>query len=633
MNTMVSIPYVVGQWVRGDRFYGRAPLIEEVLEGHRSSIWLLGTRRIGKTSLLKQIEHIAETSENPRFFPVFWDFQGTGEPEELHLNFADALLDAEERLERIGLGLDDVTAEDLFVSLGRLRRQLRDRNLGLLLLCDEVEELIKLQQKDPSLLGKLRRAMQTREDTRSVIASTIRLWALADRQEDTSPFLHGFTPPLYIERLSDEEAWSLIRQERLDAHQRPRIPDEVTEAIREHCGNHPYLIQLVCKRYFETGRLLDAIEQVGTDRMVSYFFSVDFEMLSDQEADIVRFIASSTGVQSHSIQEALAIGADSAKGSLHRLENLGFISRNRDQRFILANRFFSRWMREVQSQPTPGLSAPEPAGEIVSQHRDRGKETVPSTGGLFAELKRRKVVRVGIAYIALSWALLQVADVAFEFLEVPSWAGKFLIVMLAVGLPVALFLAWAFELTPQGIVREENARREKAAGHSPRRGTNRSPDRQVGLADEPELPMLPMDTSGMPDAEQGARGATLIDELERLMVEEKIYREENFTIRRLAEALNIKEYRLRRLINTNLGYRNFNQFLNQYRIEEVARLLVDPDTRHLPVLSIALDMGYRSLSPFNKAFREIKGMTPTEYRSRYAPRLPDPCTAQPRNSG
>ena len=97
---------------------------------------------------------------------------------------------------------------------------------------------------------------------------------------------------------------------------------------------------------------------------------------------------------------------------------------------------------------------------------------------------------------------------------------------------------------------------------------------------------------------------------------QKVYREEGVTIRELADKLDIREYRLRRLINGHLGYRNFNSFLNHYRIEEVALRLVAPETRHLPVLSIALDVGYRSLSPFNKAFKEIKGMTPIEYRNR-----------------
>jgi AraC-like DNA-binding protein len=131
---------------------------------------------------------------------------------------------------------------------------------------------------------------------------------------------------------------------------------------------------------------------------------------------------------------------------------------------------------------------------------------------------------------------------------------------------------------------------------------------------QPAYDLFPSQTPEEVSVEDGAHGAVVIDELKQLMVVEKVYREEGFTIRRLADKLHIREYQLRRLINGHLGFRNFNSFLNQYRIEEVARQLVAPETRHLPVLSIALDMGYRSLSPFNKAFKEIKGMTPTEWR-------------------
>jgi len=125
------------------------------------------------------------------------------------------------------------------------------------------------------------------------------------------------------------------------------------------------------------------------------------------------------------------------------------------------------------------------------------------------------------------------------------------------------------------------------------------------------------------DASSHETGVLVIDELGRLMQEEKVFREDGFTIRTLADKLGVKEYRLRRLINGHLGYRNFNRFLNEYRVREVARLLVEPETRHLPVLTIALDMGYRSLSPFNKAFKEIKGMTPTEFRNRHLPKEPE----------
>jgi len=345
-SELPMIPFVVGQWVRGDRFYGRRAQIREILEGHRNCIWLLGTRRIGKTSLLKQIEHIADTSLDHRYFPIFWDFQGAGTPEEFHLGFGDALLDADERLEHIGIGVADVQADDLFVSLKRLRRRLRSKDLKLLLLCDEVEELIELHQQDPSLLRKLRHDMQSREDIRTVLASTIRLWALADQNEDTSPFLHGFTPPLYIEQFSDQEARSLIEQSHLSPEERPCIEEGVVEAIRVHCDNHPYLLQLVCKRYLESGNLEETIELVATDEMVSYFFSVDFEMLSEAEREIVHIIARESE-SGDTIRGKLSLGSDTLDGTLRRLENLGLIRRNDDSRFALSNYFFRRWLKKT----------------------------------------------------------------------------------------------------------------------------------------------------------------------------------------------------------------------------------------------------------------------------------------------
>jgi hypothetical protein len=151
-------PYVVGQWVRGERFYGRRGLIAEILHGNRNSLWVLGTRRIGKTSLLKQLEHLTAPAEEEQV-PIFWDFQGASDPAELKLSFTDALLDAEEPLAAIGIHPSDVADDDLFQSMGKLRRLLQSRQRTLLLLCDEVEELLNLHREDPALLRKLRRAI------------------------------------------------------------------------------------------------------------------------------------------------------------------------------------------------------------------------------------------------------------------------------------------------------------------------------------------------------------------------------------------------------------------------------------------------------------------------------------------
>ena len=349
MSRVRGIPYVAGQWVRGDQFYGRAAQIEEILNGPRNCLWLLGTRRLGKTSLLKQLEHLTASSLEAGYFPIFWDFQGAENARELHDNFADALLDAEERLERVGISLSEVENDNLFSSLSRLRRCLRSRTLKLLLLCDEVEELITIGEKEPSLLRKIRRALQSPDDIRSVLASTIRLWELAQQKADTSPFLNGFTPPLYIGTLIDDEARELIRQTHLSGESRPAWDSEAVETIRERCDNHPYLIQLVCKRYLESGDLKEAFDEVATDQMVSFFFSVDFDMLSTSDRGILKIVCEHSATNSDSIQGYLSIDAGALRGSLARLENLAFIRRNPGREFVLANKFFEQWLRDLSS--------------------------------------------------------------------------------------------------------------------------------------------------------------------------------------------------------------------------------------------------------------------------------------------
>lgn len=114
--------------------------------------------------------------------------------------------------------------------------------------------------------------------------------------------------------------------------------------------------------------------------------------------------------------------------------------------------------------------------------------------------------------------------------------------------------------------------------------------------------------------ESSAADQKLIDALLRLMSDERIYRHDNVTIGTLATRLAIPEYRLRRLINQRLGYRNFNVFLNEHRIAEAKAALADPSQAEVPVITIAMDAGFQSLGPFNRAFKATTGVTPTEYR-------------------
>ena len=107
---------------------------------------------------------------------------------------------------------------------------------------------------------------------------------------------------------------------------------------------------------------------------------------------------------------------------------------------------------------------------------------------------------------------------------------------------------------------------------------------------------------------------SVLDRLDRRLYPEKLYAKDGVTITALAEVLGTQEHVLRRVINRGLGFRNFNDFLHTHRLREASARLRDPAARRIPVLTIALEAGYGSIGPFNRAFRDRFGMTPTEYR-------------------
>lgn len=111
-----------------------------------------------------------------------------------------------------------------------------------------------------------------------------------------------------------------------------------------------------------------------------------------------------------------------------------------------------------------------------------------------------------------------------------------------------------------------------------------------------------------------ADDSVLLARLQAEMTRERLYRRDGLTITAVAARLGVPEYRLRRAINRGLGERNFNAYLNGFRLTEVREALADPAQRETPILTIALDAGFGSLAPFNRAFRLAEQCTPSEYR-------------------
>lgn len=145
----------------------------------------------------------------------------------------------------------------------------------------------------------------------------------------------------------------------------------------------------------------------------------------------------------------------------------------------------------------------------------------------------------------------------------------------------------------------------------------RSLDAVLGLAPDVERPAGEPAASALPEsvsrpAPTPAPVSPAMQRLQRAMTQEHAYRSEGLTVASLAAQLDMGEAALRALINQELGYRNFNDFLHHHRLQEAAARLATED---LPILTIALECGYGSIGPFNRAFRQRFGMTPTEYRA------------------
>ncbi|HBL28398.1 MAG TPA: hypothetical protein DD490_16315 [Acidobacteria bacterium] len=314
-----SVPFVIGQWVSGPRFYGREAEIAELLEGPRRRSWIVGLRRIGKTSLLKQLDHLA--GRDGRCLPVFWDLQGVAGVADLGLSFTDALLDAEESLERCGIALPEVEDPDLFTSLARLADALERSGATLLLLCDEADELAGLDAAAPGLPGRLWQALEVFPAARVVLASSPRL-TLGE----------PFAPPLYLGGLTEDAARALVRQSRLpDGAPRPAFDDAGVERVRTACGDHPMLLQMAAKRWHELGDLDEALRQLAADRTVQHLLAVDFDLLTAAEQAWLRALA----------QEPGAAAPDGAG----RLPALGLVRPGGPAGWRLAHPLLAAWLR------------------------------------------------------------------------------------------------------------------------------------------------------------------------------------------------------------------------------------------------------------------------------------------------
>src|SRR5690606_38125679 len=107
----------------------------------------------------------------------------------------------------------------------------------------------------------------------------------------------------------------------------------------------------------------------------------------------------------------------------------------------------------------------------------------------------------------------------------------------------------------------------------------------------------------------------LDDRILQVMTDQAAFTQPGLKVADVAHRLGAPEYKVTRCITGPLGFRNFNHMANHFRIAEAKRRLTDARLAHLPVLTIALDCGFGSIGPFNRAFKAETGMTPMHFRN------------------
>jgi hypothetical protein len=330
-------PFIVGSWVRGEDFFGRDEMIREILEGERHSIWVLGARRLGKTSLLKEIEYRVERSRDTPFVALYWDLQGSGDARGLAETLLSSVEDSEAFRRATDVTVDELESLPVADMLATLVRRTVRGGWRLLLLIDEAEELLVVGRSDPGTLARMRRVLSRGGDVRSVLTATRILARLDDEARlATSPFLQGFIPPVYLTPLTPEEGRPLLA--------RGEFAPEDVETIVDRTACHPFLVQLLASRLFESHDLAATLEQLGADEMVANFFAVDFQTLAEVERNLLFEVAREGTLTHRELASAIGHTEEAVEVPLYGLTMLGYLTRE-GEAYRLGNWLFERWMR------------------------------------------------------------------------------------------------------------------------------------------------------------------------------------------------------------------------------------------------------------------------------------------------
>ncbi len=346
-------PYIVGSWLYGDNHYGRQRLLDYLVTVNDPAVWVIGTRRMGKTSLLRQLEWMTDRPESS-LVPLFWDIQGCEKADDYSYELFVSVEDRVACFEALGVDVASLQEMDLLRIFRTLHRDLRVAGKQLFLLVDETEALINLAKNDEQLLARLRKVFQS-GNQRTVMVATKLLMHLNDLTSQwlTSPFLFGVSL-VNLWSLDPEASRELILQKQNS--QKMDVADTIVEDIIVHTHRHPYLIQYLCQNLFDpldatSGTLRPVTDDdLNPDQQLAGFFQIDFNHLSSLERQVLLAVARRGMVTEETLFTELE-GESPQRIAMfvYGMNKLGYLRPVYGQ-WILGNEFLRRWVVENQER-------------------------------------------------------------------------------------------------------------------------------------------------------------------------------------------------------------------------------------------------------------------------------------------
>lgn len=371
-------PYIVGNVVYQPNFYGRRHLIADLLDERHRCVYLMGSRRVGKTSLL----HCLEAQVQSPWIGLFLNLQTTrGDPAKI----GEELTRQIKRKSRQVPGLRAVSFDrirDVCDAVEALGETAEDKGFRVLLLWDEAEDLL---MTGPDCLKRLRSVLQDSPAVRTILAATKGLSELNDLCSDwkTSPFLFGFDTR-YISCLSQQEAVELICQTN-NPEGHVRVGKALRKQIMDLTNCHPYLTQLLCDRLFQFSGKQGKLRSITDDNLVvdaglADILQIDYDSLSYSERVVLRYLSEQGHATEDKLHASLLLKTDDLRSYLYGLKQLGYI-RHKDGEYQVANHFLHTWLKMGHAKETPEAVSDEASLEVVGASPGRNAKEVHHRSG------------------------------------------------------------------------------------------------------------------------------------------------------------------------------------------------------------------------------------------------------------